>query len=56
VLQGIQRNLESLGPGGLYAAEVLGPWLPTVLMGLLVLWVVVPFAAAVLFLRNRGVS
>jgi Cu-processing system permease protein len=56
VLQGIQRNLESLGPGGLYAAEVLGPWLPLVLTVLLALWVIVPFAVAVLFLRNRGVS
>ena len=27
VLEGIQRNLESLGPGGLYATEVLGGWL-----------------------------
>lgn len=56
VLQGIQRNLESLGPGGLYAAEVLGAHLPTALTGLLVLWVVLPFVVAVLFLRNRGVS
>jgi Cu-processing system permease protein len=56
VLQGIQRNLESLGPGGLYATEVLGGYLPMTLTGLLVLWAIVPFAVAVLFLRNRGVS
>jgi Cu-processing system permease protein len=56
VLQGVQRNLESLGPGGLYATSVLGDWLPLALAGLLVLWIVVPFAVAVLVLRNRGVS
>ena len=33
VLQGIQRNLESLGPGGLYATEVLGDWLPLSAVG-----------------------
>jgi Cu-processing system permease protein len=56
VLQGIERNLESLGPGGLYAANVLGDWLAPVLSGLLALWVIVPFAVAILFLRKRGVS
>ncbi len=56
VLQGIQRNLESLGPGGLYATEVLGDWLPLTLSGFLALWVIVPFSVAVLILRRRGVS
>jgi Cu-processing system permease protein len=56
ILEGIQRNLESLGPGGLYATEVLGAWLMPTLTGLLVVWVVVPFAIAVLLLRTRGVS
>jgi len=56
ILDGIQRNLESLGPGGLYATEVLGDWLPFVLLGVLILWAVVPFAISVLLLRNRGVS
>ena len=56
VLDGIQRNLEVLGPCGLYATEVLGDWLPLALMGILVLWAVVPFVISVLLLRNRGVS
>jgi Cu-processing system permease protein len=56
VLQGIERNLDSLGPGGLYATAVLGHNLPMALTGLLVLWIIVPFAVTVLFLRNRGVS
>jgi len=56
VLDGIQRNLESLGPGGLYATEVLGDWLQPTLTSLLVLWAIVPFVISVLLLRNRGVS
>jgi Cu-processing system permease protein len=56
VLDRVQRNLESLGPGGLYATEVFGDWLPPALTVLLVLWVVVPFAVSVLILRNRGVA
>jgi hypothetical protein len=56
VLQGIQRSLESLGPGGVYATYVLGDWLPLALTGLLLLWAIVPFAIAVLVLRKRGVS
>jgi Cu-processing system permease protein len=56
VLEGIQRSLESLGPGGLYATEVLGDWLPLVLTAVLILWAVVPFAISVLLLRNRGVA
>ena len=56
VLGGIQRSLESLGPGGLYATEVLGDWLPLTLTSLLVAWAIVPFVLAVLLLRNRGVS
>ncbi|MGC8640048.1 MAG: ABC transporter permease [Isosphaeraceae bacterium] len=56
VLSAIQRNLEALGPCGMYATEVLGDWLPFALVGLLVLWAVVPFVISVLLLRNRGVS
>jgi Cu-processing system permease protein len=56
VLHGIGRDLETLGPGGLYATEVIGTSLPLVLASALVLWVIVPFSAAVLILRKRGVS
>jgi Cu-processing system permease protein len=56
VLEGIGRNLELLGPGGLYASQVLGDWLTLALAGLLILWTVVPFGLALLILRNRGVA
>jgi Cu-processing system permease protein len=56
VLGGVQRNLDSLGPGGLIATEVLGDWLPLTLTGLLLVWAIVPFTLAVLLLRSRGVS
>lgn len=56
VLDGIQHNLEALGPCGLYATEVLGDWLTPALTGILILWATVPFTASVLLLRNRGVS
>jgi Cu-processing system permease protein len=56
VLQGIQHSLETLGPGGLYASEVLGGWLVPCLVGVLCLWAVVPFVASVLLMRNRGVA
>jgi Cu-processing system permease protein len=56
VMEGIQRSLESLGPCGLYATEVLGSWLPLALTATLVLWAIVPFGASVLLVRNRGVA
>lgn len=56
VLQGIRRNLEALGPGGVYATEVLGGWLVPCLAAILVLWAALPLTASVLLLRNRGVS
>jgi Cu-processing system permease protein len=56
VLDGLQRSLETMGPGGIYAAEVFGDWLRPVLTGVLVLWAVVPLALSILLLRIRGVS
>jgi Cu-processing system permease protein len=56
VLDGMQRNLESLGPCGLYATEVLGNWLPLALGITLALWAIVPFALSLVLLRKRGVA
>lgn len=56
VLGGLQHNLEVLGPGGLYAAEVFGGWLQPALVLVMALWIVLPFAGSLILLRNRGVS
>jgi Cu-processing system permease protein len=56
VLDGIQRNLESLGPAGMYAAEVLGDRLQPALIGILVLWAVVPLVLSMLILSRRGAA
>ncbi len=50
----LRGGLESLGPAGLYATRALGDGLPLLLVGLLLLWVVVPLAAALAVLRRRG--
>lgn len=51
-----QGNLEILGPGGLYATEVLGDWLQPVFLGLLLLWTVVPLLLAFFISRIRGLA
>jgi Cu-processing system permease protein len=56
ILQGVQRNLESLGPGGLYATDVLGSALLPLLTLILAAWVILPFVLSVLLVRNRGVA
>src|SRR5581483_11650235 len=45
VLDGLQGNLENLGPAGAYAADVFGTWLRPTLAGILVAWAVVPLTA-----------
>lgn len=56
VLDGIQGNLETLGPAGVYAADVLGGWLRPVLIGILAAWAVVPLGVALVAFRRRGIS
>ncbi|MFO0847338.1 MAG: ABC transporter permease subunit [Gemmataceae bacterium] len=56
VLDGIQGNLETLGPAGVYAADVLGGWLRPVLVGILAAWAVVPLGVALVAFRRRGMS
>lgn len=50
----LRGGLESLGPAGLYATRTLGGGLQPLLLGLLVLWVLAPLAAALAVLRRRG--
>lgn len=48
-----QPTLEVLGPVGLYASDTLGPWLQTLFVGLLTVWVLLPLALAYLALLGR---
>src|SRR5262249_61899522 len=56
VLDGLQGNLENLGPAGLYAADVFGHWLRPVLAAVLAGWVAVPLGLALVLFRRRGLS
>jgi Cu-processing system permease protein len=54
VLYLIQGNLESLGPAGMYAADVFGPWLWPTLAVVLAAWIVVPLMTVLLMFRGKG--
>lgn len=56
VLDGLQGNLENLGPAGVYAADVFGSWLRPVLAGLLAAWAAVPLGVVLVLFRRRGMS
>ena len=56
VLDGLQGNLENLGPAGLYAADVFGHWLRPVLAAILVGWALVPLGVVLVLFRRRGMS
>jgi Cu-processing system permease protein len=56
VLDGIQGNLDNLGPAGVYAADVFGDRLRPALAGVLVAWAVLPLAVTLVLFRRRGVS
>jgi len=49
----LSPRLEVLGPAGLYVTRVLGPLLVPLLVGLLVVWVILPLALA-FWLFRRG--
>lgn len=55
-LNGIQGNLEHLGPAGLYAADVFGTWLRPALTGVLVGWIIVPLGLSLILFHRRGLS
>lgn len=56
VLETIQGNLEVIGPAGMYATEVLGHGLQFVMVGILLLWAIVPLLLSIVVLRRRGVA
>ena len=50
---GFDATLDLLGPAGLYAVRTFGTWLSPVLVGVLVLWILVPLGlGAALFARR----
>jgi Cu-processing system permease protein len=56
VLDGLQGNLEALGPAGVYAADVFGHWLRPVLAAVLAGWVAVPLGLSLVLFHKRGLS
>lgn len=50
----LRDNLEVLGPAGLYAMRTYGSRLVPLLIGLLLLWIVVPFFGTSLVFKKRG--
>lgn len=53
VIGALQKSLESFGAAGLYASDILGPWLAYVLGGILWVWILVPLGVALAFLGRR---
>ena len=51
----IRNNLEVLGPAGIYAFRTYGNQLLPLLIGLLLVWVIVPFVIANYLFQKRGV-
>lgn len=51
----IRNNLEVLGPVGVYATRTYGSQLVPVLVGLLLVWTVVPFMATTYLFKRRGI-
>jgi Cu-processing system permease protein len=51
----IRNNLEVLGPAGIYAFRTYGTQLLPLLIGLLLIWVIVPFGVANYLFQKRGV-
>ncbi|MCP4424055.1 MAG: ABC transporter permease subunit [Chloroflexi bacterium] len=51
----LRQNLEVLGPAGIYAFRTYGTQLFPALVGLLLAWVIVPFAIAAQIFKRRGI-
>ncbi len=54
VIVRMNASLDVLGPVGVYASLTLGGWLPWLLMGVIVSWIVVPLAAALVLFARRA--
>lgn len=51
----LRNNLEVLGPVGIYAFRTYGTQLLPLLIGLLLLWIILPFALATFLFKRRGI-
>ncbi|MCA9937248.1 MAG: ABC transporter permease [Anaerolineales bacterium] len=51
----IRGNLELLGPAGVYATRTFGAALLPLLIGLLLLWIALPFAGTMALFKRRGI-
>ena len=51
----LRQNLEVLGPAGIYAFRTYGSSLLPALIGLLLLWVIVPFVLTTQIFKRKGV-
>ena len=51
----LRQNLEVLGPAGVYASRTYGSDLFPALIGLLLMWVIVPFGITTQIFKRRGV-
>ena len=54
-ISGIRSNLEVLGPAGVYAFRTYGSSLLPLLLGLLMLWIIIPLGLANYLFKRRGV-
>jgi Cu-processing system permease protein len=54
-ISGIRNNLEVLGPAGVYAFRTYGSSLLPFLLGLLMLWIIIPLLLANWLFKRRGV-
>jgi Cu-processing system permease protein len=51
----LRNNLEILGPAGIYAFRTYGTQLLPLLIGLLLIWIIIPFALAAFLFKRRGI-
>jgi Cu-processing system permease protein len=51
----LRNNLEVLGPAGIYAFRTYGTRLLPLLIGLLFIWIIIPFVLATFLFKKRGI-
>ena len=56
VIGNLQKSLETFGAAGAYASDVFGVWLVPALSVVMIAWILIPLAAALLFFRTRCVE